>query len=74
MIKVAMIRIHQEMKKRNLRSRMILQVHDELLFDVYIPEKEIVEEIVKSGMQNAMKLHVPLEVSAGYGQDWLQAH
>lgn len=74
MIKVAMIRIHQEIKSKQLRSKMILQVHDELLFDVYIPEKEILENIVKTGMQNAMKLHVPLEVSVGYGQDWLQAH
>lgn len=74
MIKVAMIRIHRELSERRMRSRMLLQVHDELLFDVHHSEKEAVQKIVLHEMQNALPLRVPVEVSAGFGADWLEAH
>lgn len=74
MIKVAMINIHNRIKKQALKSRMILQVHDELLFDVYLPEKEEIQQIVIREMQNALPLRVPVEVSAGFGSNWLEAH
>jgi DNA polymerase-1 len=74
MIKVAMIRIHDQIRKRSLKSRMLLQVHDELLFDVYLPEKAEIHEIVTREMQNALPLHVPVEVSTGFGSNWLEAH
>ncbi|MDB5227262.1 MAG: polymerase [Bacteroidota bacterium] len=74
MIKVAMIHIHEQLKQRNMRSKMILQVHDELLFDVYVPEKEDLQKIVTWEMQNALPLQVPIEVSAGFGANWLEAH
>ena len=74
MIKVAMINIHKQLKARNLQSKMILQVHDELLFDVYLPEKEEIGKIVTEEMQNALPLRVPVEVSTGFGNNWLEAH
>jgi len=74
MIKVAMINIHKQLKAQQLQSKMILQVHDELLFDVYIPEKEEIKKIVLEEMQNALPLRVPVEVSAGFGANWLEAH
>jgi DNA polymerase-1 len=74
MIKVAMIRIHQQMRDRNMRSKMLLQVHDELLFDVYLPEKDELKIIVSHEMQNALPLQVPVEVSTGFGSNWLEAH
>jgi DNA polymerase-1 len=74
MIKVAMINIHKQLKAHQLQSKMILQVHDELLFDVYIPEKEEIKKIVLEEMQNALPLRVPVEVSAGFGANWLEAH
>ncbi len=74
MIKIAMINIHKEFQRQNLRSQMILQVHDELVFDVYKPEMEIVKTIVKEQMLNALQLEVPIEVSINEGENWLQAH
>ena len=74
MIKVAMINIHKQLKLRNLQTKMILQVHDELLFDVYLPEKEEIKKIVTEEMQNALPLRVPVEVSTGFGNNWLEAH
>ncbi len=74
MIKVAMINIHKQLKARQLQSKMILQVHDELLFDVYLPEKEEISKIVTEEMQNALPLQVPVEVSTGFGANWLEAH
>ncbi|MGQ3012493.1 MAG: DNA polymerase I [Flavobacteriales bacterium] len=73
-IKMAMIRIGNELDKRGLRSRMVLQVHDELVFDVYRPELEEMQELVRDYMQNAVKLDVPLEVETGTGVNWLDAH
>ncbi len=74
MIKLAMIDVQAEMKARNLQSRMILQVHDELLFDVYKPELDEMRELVIDKMTNAMELEVPIVVEAGIGQNWLEAH
>ncbi len=73
-IKVAMIRIHQRFQKEGIRSKMILQVHDELNFSVYPEEQEQVERIVLEEMQNACKLRVPLVAEAGWGSNWLEAH
>jgi DNA polymerase-1 len=74
MIKLAMIKIHKRMEEMNLKSKMILQVHDELLFDVYTPELEQIKPVIKQEMQDAIKLEVPLEVEMGTGQNWLEAH
>ncbi len=73
-IKLAMINIHREFEKENLQSKMIIQVHDELVFDVYKPELEKVKEIVKHCMEGAIELKVPLEVEMGVGTNWLEAH
>ncbi len=73
-IKVAMIRIHQKMQERGYRSKMLLQVHDELVFDVYKPELEELQVLVKNEMEQAYKLEVPLEVDLGVGKNWLEAH
>jgi DNA polymerase-1 len=74
MIKIAMIRIHNEMKKRNLQSKMIMQVHDELVFDAHRSEVEELKSIVADGMKNAMQLAVPLEIEMSTGENWLEAH
>jgi DNA polymerase I len=75
LIKVAMINIHKTLKEKGLKTKMILQVHDELVFDVYIPELEIVKPIIADCMKNAMpNLKVPIEVGMGVGEDWLEAH
>lgn len=75
MIKVAMIRIHARMQKEQIqRSRMILQVHDELLFDVHREEITLMKELVKQEMEMAMPLKVPVVAEAGVGDNWLEAH
>ena len=73
-IKVAMIRIFERFRREGIRSKMILQVHDELNFSVLPEEKELVERIVVEEMQNACSLHVPLIADAGWGSNWLEAH
>lgn len=73
-IKLAMIRIWKRFKKEGIRSRMILQVHDELNFSVYPDEAEKVEKIVLEEMQGAYPLNVPLIAEAGWGDNWLEAH
>jgi len=73
-IKLAMIRISKRLHQQNLRSRMIMQVHDELVFDVAQGEVEIVKEIAVQEMQNACRLKVPLVVDVGTGANWLEAH
>jgi DNA polymerase-1 len=73
-IKVAMIRIYRRFKAEGLRSKMILQVHDELNFSVYPEERQRVEQIVLEEMQNAYPLQVPLVADCGWGTNWLEAH
>lgn len=74
MIKVAMINIHAWMKAENLKSKMILTVHDELVFDAHVDEVELLKVKVPELMSNAIPLEVPLEVSIGTGKNWLEAH
>ena len=74
MIKIAMIRIYRQFQELGLKSKMILQVHDELVFDCYKPEEEQVREIVKEAMINALPLSIPIEVGIDVGHDWLAAH
>ena len=73
-IKVAMIHIFQRFKTEGIKSKMILQVHDELNFSVYPDEKEKVEHIVLEEMQNAYQMAVPLVADSGFGENWLEAH
>jgi DNA polymerase-1 len=74
MIKLAMIHIDRELNTRNLKTRMLLQVHDELVFDLYTPEEKAVRELVEDKMKHAIKLAVPIEVEVGVGKTWLEAH
>ena len=74
MIKLAMIHIHRDLDDRNLKSRMLLQVHDELVFDLYRSEEEEVRGIVEERMKNAIPLEVPIVVEIGVGDNWLEAH
>jgi len=73
-IKIAMINIHRKLNEHNLHTQMILQVHDELVFDVYKPELEQVKEIAIWEMEKAYPLNVPLVVDSGTGINWLDAH
>jgi DNA polymerase-1 len=73
-IKIAMIEVHKAIQKEKLKSKMLLQVHDELVFDVYLPELEQLKRLVKTKMEQAISLSVPLEVDLGTGDNWLQAH
>ncbi|MEC8601995.1 MAG: DNA polymerase I [Bacteroidota bacterium] len=73
-IKIAMVKINNEFQKKSIKSKLILQVHDELIFDCLKDELNIVEEIISSSMQNAYKLKVPLKVDIGLGNNWLEAH
>jgi DNA polymerase I len=74
MIKLAMIRIYKDMKTKKLESKMILQVHDELVFDVKKKELETMKRIIGENMKNAMKLEVDLEIDMNVGNNWLEAH
>lgn len=73
-IKLAMINIQKALQEKQLESKMILQVHDELLFDVPKQEEEIIQKIVKEKMENAVKMSVPLQVDMNFGDSWLEAH
>jgi DNA polymerase-1 len=73
-VKIAMIRIFHRFKEEGLRSQMIIQVHDELNFNVYPEEKERVQEIVIEEMEHACEMHVPLKADFGWGSNWLEAH
>lgn len=73
-IKIAMINIHSVLRKNQMKSKMLLQVHDELIFDVYKPELETICSLIKTEMQNAYQLLVPLVVDIGIGNNWLEAH
>jgi DNA polymerase I len=74
MIKIAMINIHRELLEGKFKTRMLLQVHDELVFDVYRPEEKKVRPIIADRMKTAIKLDVPIEVEMGSGGNWLEAH
>jgi DNA polymerase-1 len=73
-IKIAMINIDRAMKEQNLKSKMILQVHDELVFDVVPEEKVIIPALVKDKMENAVQTLVPLTIEGAFGKTWLEAH
>ena len=73
-IKIAMINIHNELKKGKFKTKMLLQVHDELVFDAHKDEIEVVSKMIRTQMENAFKLDVPLEVEVGIGDNWLEAH
>jgi DNA polymerase-1 len=74
MIKIAMVNIHRELDQRRLRTRMILQVHDELVFDLFRPEEKEVRALVEEQMKSALQLEAPVEVEIGTGRNWLEAH
>ncbi|MEL7148484.1 MAG: DNA polymerase, partial [Bacteroidota bacterium] len=74
MIKIAMINIHQWMKEADLKSKMIMQVHDELVFDAHKDELELLKEKTVDFMKGALPLDVPMEVGLGIGANWLEAH
>ena len=74
LIKIAMINVSKSIKKNNLQSKMILQIHDELLFDVPNDELDFLTKIVVYEMENAMKLDIPLKVDYDYGKSWYEAH
>ncbi|NND16505.1 MAG: DNA polymerase I, partial [Eudoraea sp.] len=73
-IKIAMINIHRKIEEQKLKTKMLLQVHDELVFDVHDSELERVQELVKLEMESAYSLEVPLVVDMGTGKNWLEAH
>jgi len=73
-IKLAMINIHKKLKQENFKTKMLLQVHDELVFDVYKPELDTIKTLVKTEMENAYKMEVPLDVEVDTGLNWLEAH
>lgn len=73
-IKIAMINIHKKLSEGKYKTKMLLQVHDELVFDCYKPELEEMKELIKTEMENAYKLSVPLDVEVGVGENWLEAH
>ena len=74
MIKIAMSLIQDEMSRRRLNSRMLMQVHDELVFDMHRDEEEELTTLVEDGMKNAIPIKVPIEVEMGRGNNWLEAH
>jgi DNA polymerase-1 len=76
MIKLAMIQIHDLLRKNNLKTKMLLQVHDELVFDVPLSELESAQDIIRNAMEQAMKLpnNVPVVAETGFGKNWLEAH
>ena len=73
-IKIAMINIHKKLTSENWKSKMLLQVHDELVFDVHNTELEKIQPMIKHEMENAFELSVPFEVEIGSGRNWLEAH
>jgi DNA polymerase-1 len=73
-IKIAMINIHKKLSSENWKSKMLLQVHDELVFDVHNSEIEKIQPMIKHEMENAFKMDVPLDVEIGIGKNWLEAH
>jgi len=74
MIKIAMIKIYKDLKDNNLKSKLILQVHDELLLEVHKDEVDYISEMVLKNMKNAIELDVPIEIDCGFGPSWYEAH
>ena len=74
MIKMAMVLIHRDLEQNGLKTRMLLQVHDELVFDLFRSEENVVRKLVEENMKNAIQLEVPLEVEIGAGKNWPEAH
>jgi DNA polymerase I len=73
-VKIAMIKIQKELEKEKLKTKMLLQVHDELIFEAPIDELEVAQNIIKMEMENAIETQVPLVVEVGVGNNWLEAH
>ena len=73
-IKIAMINIHKKLSEGDYKTKMLLQVHDELVFDCYKPELEEMKTLIQSEMENAYQMAVPLDVEVGIGENWLEAH
>jgi DNA polymerase I len=73
-IKLAMVAVYKKMKEKNVRSRMLLQVHDELVFDIHKEEVEIMKELIQTEMENAVQLIVPMKAEIDMGNNWLEAH
>ena len=69
-----MINIYEKLLEENYKSKMLLQVHDELVFDAYKPELDKLKTLIKTEMENAYKMAVPLVVEIGVGENWLEAH
>ena len=74
LIKAAMVRVDADLSRKGLRSRLLLQVHDELVLDVHRDELQLVEDLVRDGMAHALPLDVPIDVDIGTGTTWLDAH
>jgi len=74
MIKIAMVKVQTALTEQQLNTRMLLQVHDELIFDLDPSEETIVRELVTESMQQALQLDCPIEVDIGLGDNWLEAH
>ncbi|HNJ88648.1 MAG TPA: DNA polymerase, partial [Chitinophagales bacterium] len=74
LIKVAMLHIHEALNTKKMRSRMLLQVHDELVFDAHVDELDELKALVVEKMVNAIKMNVPIEAEVGIGDNWLEAH
>ena len=72
-IKIAMVNVYKQLKEKNLKSKLVLQVHDELLIRTSLEEKDIVRDILKNCMENAMKLNVPLKADISEGYNWYEA-
>ena len=73
-MKIAMVSVYRELKKRNLKSKIVLQIHDELLVETTEEEKEEVKQVLKTCMENAVKLRVPLKVEINEGKNWFLTH
>ncbi len=74
MLKLAMIQVHRLLKAGGYRTKMLLTVHDELVFDMYRSEQDTVVPLIRDAMQNALPMDVPIIVEIGVGQNWLEAH
>jgi len=74
LIKIAMIDVQKNIELEHMNSKLILQIHDELLFEFPVDEKDVLIPLVKESMENAMKLKVPIIVDYGSGKDWFEAH